>query len=485
MPPPTPADPDLHIPLCVGLVGTLIKTDLLYESFIVLCKRNPLMIGSTLVWLARGRAHLKAQIAERVSLDPALLPYHEPFLAFLREAKARGRKLILVTSSARKLVLPIAGYLDLFDEVLTGDGTTNLPPAARRQLLVERFGERGFDYAGHSPAELPVWAAAREALVVQGSPRLAVQAARRAKLGPAFPASAGRLRALARALRPHQWAKNLIIFIPTLTAHRLGDPALVLRDAWAFASFSLCASGVYILNDLMDLEADRRHVSKNRRPFAAGDLPLLAGLVLGPLLLGAGFLLAVHVSWLLAGVTALYLVLTTSYTLWVKRVVLLDVFFLAGLYTIRLIAGHAASGIPYSAWLLIFSMFIFLSLALVKRFVELRPAKPDEAGRVVGAGRGYRVDDLAVVTSLGTGSGYLAALVLALYGNSQEVVILYRHPTLLLLVCPLLLFWISRVWLLAHRGQMHDDPVVFALKDRVSYLVGLLALVVLWVATGR
>jgi len=289
--------------------------------------------------------------------------------------------------------------------------------------------------------------------------------------------------ALLRALRPHQWVKNLIVFVPLLTSHRLGETALLLNALWAFVAFSLCASGVYVLNDLMDLEADRSHATKRLRPLASGDLPLPAGLVLAPLLLAAGLGLAALLSLNFLGVLAVYFVLTTAYSCRLKQVALLDVFVLAAIYTLRLVAGHEATGVAYSTWLLMFSIFIFLSLALVKRFQEVQAWR--EASAANSAGRGYTANDRELIASLGIGSGCLAVLVLALYVNSQEVSKLYQHPMLLLLVCPLLLYWISRVWMIAHRGQMHEDPVVFALKDCVSYLVGALTLAVLWLATGR
>jgi len=484
--PPTPTAPrESQVPLVVDLDGTLIKTDLFWESFIRALKQNPLCIFAALFWWTRGRAFLKKKLAGRVTIKPATLPYNESFLKFLREQKNAGRKIILATASDFQIAMPVARHAGVFDEVLASDGETNLRSAAKLKLLTEKFGERGFDYAGNSSADLAVWGGAREAIVVNASPSLVKKASDRAKQGRAFEPDAGWSSALLRSLRPHQWVKNAIVFVPVIAAHKLNETSLLLRDGQAFLIFCLCASGVYLVNDLLDLDADRRHPAKKNRPFAAGDLPLQTGLILGPALLLAGLLLAVQLSWLFVGVVAVYLLLTTSYSWWVKRVALLDVFVLAGLYTIRLIAGHAATGIVYSSWLLMFSMFIFLSLALVKRYVELAGANEIESDKSAIAGRGYVAGDLEMVASLGTGSGYLAALVLALYVNSSQVTTLYAHPNLLLLICPLLLYWISRVWLLAHRGHMHDDPVVFALKDAGSYIVAALALFVLWLATGH
>jgi 4-hydroxybenzoate polyprenyltransferase/phosphoserine phosphatase len=471
------------VPLCVDLDGTLIKTDLLWESFVRLLRRNPLFLFVVPLWLFKGRANLKHQIATRADLDAASLPYHQIFLDFLRAEKQQGRTLILVTACDYRLAKGVAEHLGLFAEVMASDGQLNLRGTHKAAKLAERFGERGFDYAGNSSTDLPVWQQAREAIVVNAHPNLATRAGNCARVSRVFESSGSCLRPLLRVLRPHQWVKNLILFVPLLTSHKLEQFPLLFDGILAFIAFSLCASAVYVLNDLLDLDADRHHPTKKFRPFASGDLPLPIGLLLFPILMAvsAGISRALPPSF--AGVLAVYLVLTTSYSWRLKRVALLDVFFLAGLYTIRLVAGHEATGVVYSFWLLAFSMFIFLSLALVKRCVELSGVRQQKGSHV--RGRGYGPEDLELVATLGTVSGYLAVLVLALYVNSPEVRVLYRYPTALLLVCPLLLYWISRVWLLAHRGQMHDDPIVFALKDRVSYIVGALTLAVLWLGTGH
>ena len=378
---------------------------------------------------------------------------------------------------------PVADHFGLFDEVLASDGKTNLRSGNKLRVLTEKFGERKFDYAGNSSADFAVWRGAREAVVVNARPAVERKAAACAKVGKVFAPDVSLAAAFVRSLRPHQWVKNLIIFVPTVAGHQLNDAALLLRDVRAFVAFCLCASGVYLLNDLVDLDADRRHPSKKNRPFAAGDLPLQFGLIGAPVFLAAGVLVAAQLSWSVMAVTVLYVALTTLYSWRIKQIVLLDVFFLAGLYTLRLVAGSAATGIVNSWWLLMFSMAIFLSLALVKRFVELSDTTGIAAGQPAASARGYFAEHLKLVAWLGMGSGWLAALVLAIYvWQSEQVVVLYPHPRLLLLACPLLLFWISRVWRLARRGEMHDDPVVFALRDWASYLVGALTLLLMWLA---
>ncbi len=349
--------------------------------------------------------------------------------------------------------------------------------------LSERYGKKGFDYAGNSTVDLPVWQQSRHAIVVNANERLAQQARGLTEVSHVFNEPDSTARSVVKALRPHQWVKNLIIFVPLITSHQFSNPTLVGCAILALIAFSLCASGVYVLNDLLDLEADRQHATKRMRPFAAGKLPLPAGFLLVALALGLSAVAAACLSWKFVAVLGLYLVLTTSYSWRVKQLALLDVFFLAGLYTMRLIAGHIATGIEFSFWLLAFSMFMFLSLALVKRFTELHSLRLQNKSD--SKGRGYSTSDLEMVAMLGIASGFMAALVMALYVNSPEVRKLYDHPTGLLLFCPMLLYWISRVWLIAHRGRMHDDPIVFALKDPASYAVGALMMGVLWLATGH
>lgn len=483
MPPSPPAETPTTIPLCVDLDGTLLKTDLLWELLVRLLKKNPFALVSVLRWWTHGRAFLKRQLAARVAVDTATLPGNEKFIAWLRAGKMSGRKIILATASDLNMAQPVAAHFGLFDEVLASDGRTNLRSQNKLRALAEKFGERGFDYAGNSSADFAVWRGARQAVVVNARPAVLRRAARLATVTQVFAPDSSLAGAFVRALRPHQWVKNLIIFVPALAGHKLAEPALLLHDVRAFAAFCLCASGVYLLNDLADLDSDRRHTSKNRRPFAAGDLPLQCGLFGAPLFLAAGILLAAQLSWSFAAVTILYVALTTLYSWRVKRIVLLDVFFLAGLYTLRLAAGSVATGIVISRWLLMFSMAIFLSLALMKRYVELTGANGAETAKPAVTRRGYLARHLKPVAWLGLGSGWFAALVLAIYvWQSRQVVVLYQHPRLLLLACPLLLFWITRVWRLARRGEMHDDPVAFALRDWVSYLVGALALLVMWLA---
>lgn len=458
-----------QVPVCVDLDGTLIRSDLLVESFFAMLKARPLSVFLLPLWLLRGRAHLKEQIARRAELDVSVLPYDLRVLEWVQKQREEGRSLWLCTASHRSYAERVAGHLGLFERVLATETGRNLSGRAKRERLCEELGEGGFDYVGNAPVDLHIWSHARRAIVVDESGRLADQAARLTEVEQVFTVARPSLRIYARALRLHQWLKNVLLFVPLVAAHQLGDGSQVGAAMVAFLAFGFCASSVYLLNDLLDLPADRHHPRKCHRPLASGALPLLHGALLVPVLLVAGLLLASLLPPTFFAVLLAYLIMTLGYSLYLKRVVMLDVVVLAGLYTIRILAGAAAIGGGYSSWLLAFSMFLFLSLALVKRYAELREML--RRGREEAKGRGYQVRDLALLQSLGAASGYLAVLVLALYIDSAASHALYRRPEVIWLLCPLMLFWVSRMWLKTHRDEMHDDPVVFALEDRVSLCV--------------
>lgn len=462
-------------PLCVDLDGTLIHSDLLIESALALVAANPLMVFAMLAWLARGKAHLKQEIARRVNLSAASLPYNEPLLAWLRELKGT-RPLILCTASDIALARRVADHLQLFDEVIASNGTLNLSGSRKAATLVQRFGEKGFDYAGNASVDLKVWKHSHHAIVTGYRQGLSSAAAAHASVEREFIVKCGGIRTWAKALRIHQWAKNILVFLPLLASHRLLETSATLDSLLAFLCFGLCASSVYVTNDLLDLESDRKHHRKRHRPFASGALPLHAGLIATVVLLVVSFVLSWFVSPTFSLVLAGYYLLTTAYSLRLKRIMMLDVVALAMLYTTRIIAGSAAIHSKASFWILAFSMFMFLSLAMVKRYVELLTLQ--HSGQVKTSGRGYDVDDIPLIQSLGGSSGYLAVLVLALYIDSTTSEAMYHHPHRLWLLCPLLLYWISRTWAVAHRGAMHDDPVVFAMKDNASRLLMLAATVV-------
>lgn len=469
-------------PLVIDLDGTLLNSDLLLESSLVFVKLRPLQALAPLRWLASGKANLKSRLAQWAPLDVSVLPYNPAVIELAQQAKASGRPVVLATASHHSYAEQIAEHLGLFDRVLASSSTLNLSSHRKRDLLVAEYGEQGFDYVGNSRDDLPVWQSARRAYVVNAPDKITNLASRHGNVESVISDSFPLLRSWLKALRLHQWMKNALIFVPLLAGHKLLEPGLLLSGLIAFICFGLCASSVYVLNDLLDLEDDRHHRSKRLRPFASGQLSIGAGLLAFPALLLAGLTLAAW--WLPLGfLVALlaYYVVTLSYSFALKRYMAVDVIALASLYTMRIIAGSFAFASIPTFWMLAFSMFIFLSLALVKRYAELKEAR--DKGRVQKArGRGYYPGDLEMLASLGASSGYLSVMVLALYIQDQATTIMYRHPQIIWLACPLLLFWITRVWMLTHRGHMHDDPVVFAIKDRVSLFVGALFACVFWLA---
>lgn len=459
----------------VDLDNSLIRSDLLYESFFAGLARQPLAVMAALMTLREGRAALKAALARLATLDPSILPYDETVLRAIHDARRQGQRTALVSAADQRLVEAVAAHLGCFDEAHGSDGVRNLKGENKAAFLVERFGERNFDYVGDAPVDLAIWSRARRVITVGIAPKLK----RRVELVSPdalhiAPRTVGlrRWTAYVEALRPHQWLKNVLVFLPVLAAHAASGEAWAAAVA-AFLAFSLTASSVYILNDLLDLAADRAHPRKRTRPFASGRVPIADGMVMAACLLA----LAVAVAALAApiaflGILALYYVVTFAYSFVLKRRLVIDICTLAGLYTIRVVAGAAAADLPLSPWMLAFSGFLFLSLAAMKRQAELVDALRNRKERAVG--RAYEVDDLPVVAMMAIASGYIAVLVLALYLNSPAVEVLYSSPPLLWGICPVLLFWVSRLSIYAHRGAMHDDPLVFAMRDRISIACGVL-----------
>jgi 4-hydroxybenzoate polyprenyltransferase/phosphoglycolate phosphatase-like HAD superfamily hydrolase len=472
-------------PLAVDLDGTLIRTDLLHEALVRLMTRAPWLLPMALLKLMRGRSVLKAWLAERVEIDAAGLPYHPQLLDWLRSQHAAGRTLVLATASPRRYAEAVAAHLGLFSQVMASDAAHNLKGGNKAAALTAAFGEKGFHYAGDSRADLAVWQRAGGAVVVAPSEARVREAAAVAPVVERFVTPVRRLNVWRRSLRMHQWAKNLLVFVPLLAAQRLLVVEALLQALVAFVALSLAASATYMFNDVADLDADRQHPRKRARPFASGDVSPLVGVAGAQLLLLGSVALSLALLpqlffWLLAG----YCVVTLAYSLGLKRAPVLDVMLLALLYGWRILAGGAAAGIEVSTWLLGFSFVTFLSLALLKRYAELLPlAGQREASITTVAGRGYRAGDAPLVLALGGAMAAASVVVLAVYLSSPAVSGVYRNARVLWLTCPLFTFWMFRAWFVAHRGGMHDDPVAFALKDRVSWgvLLGLAA--VAWSAS--
>ena len=456
------------LPICVDLDGTLLKIDSLQEAASAAALKDFRVLFHVPIWLARGKAHLKQELAKRWTFDPVHLPYNDKLIAYLREMHAQGRRIVLVTAADRAVAEPIAQHLGLFDEVIASNGTDNLRGAKKATVLCERFGERGFIYAGNDHTDHAVWAAAAGAIVVNASASVRRTAEARHTITahiddrPMSP-----LKAMIKAMRPYQWVKNLLVFVPVFASGDVTNVDSWVASLFAFGAFCACASAIYLLNDMSDLAADRMHPRNKKRPFASGALSLAAGMATSPFLIALGLFLAWQSGALLAVIG--YCLLSISYNLKLKEMPLIDVFVLAALYTVRLFGGGEASGHPVSLWLLGFSSFLFLSLALVKRASELYRLRLEN--REAAARRGYATADLEMVQMMGCAASFASVVVLSLYIQSDAALQSYPRSELLWGVIPLMLFWQCRLWLSTARGYMHDDPIVYAARDWVSWLV--------------
>ncbi len=488
-------DSALKLPLCVDLDGTLVKSDTLVDSVLALARQNPRALLSIPGWLAKGKASFKSRVAHAVHLDVACLPYNRPLLDFLKLQHAAGRPLFLATAADRSLADRVATHLGIFSQTFASDGAHNLAGQNKLEAFRRHFGP-DFSYIGNASPDLPILTACHEPMVANPSASL-MAGLHAAHVVPAhiFRDQTRPLSAWLRAIRLHQWAKNTLIFLPFLLAHAWKRPAALgtfLGAAIAFLSFGLCASATYIVNDLLDIEADRRHPTKRRRPFASGSLSAFTGVAVVALFLTASLVLALllpHVvaragaalrfPWSFIIWLAVYAVSTTAYSLALKRIVLVDVIVLSGLYTVRIIAGSAATGIEVSTWLAGFSVFFFLSLAFVKRFAELESLR--QRDKNPSNGRGYLIADIEQLRAFGTSAGYASVVVLTLYIFNLDTR-LYHHPSRLWLLLPALLLWVSQLWLLASRGQLNEDPVVYAITDKRSLLLGIVVLIIVLAA---
>lgn len=465
--------------IIVDLDGTLTPTDTMVESVIKIVKRSPLSLLRLPFWLLKGRVAFKAAVATHSDIAVQHLPYREPLLAYLRREKEAGRRIILATAAHKSIAHSVSTYLGLFDEVVATDEGHNLKGKAKLAAIQERVGEE-FVYAGDSQVDIPIWKAAQGAILVGVSQRVAQSVRRDIPIEREFPREEISLTVWLRALRIHQWLKNLLLFVPLLTAFSFMDVGKLTTMGVAFLAFSFAASATYIVNDLWDLENDRAHPRKRLRPFASAVIPIWQGLVVAGAALALGLFLASIVSLDFFLMLLLYLVLTTAYSLVLKEHVLVDVLMLSLLYTLRIFAGSVAVGITASSWLLAFSVFLFLSLALVKRCSEL--VSLEQMKRETTQGRDYRVTDLVVLWPLGVGAALSAVVVFGLFISAPETQVRYATPHLLWLVAIGLIYWLARLWVKTSRGEMHDDPVIYALKDRGSRLTVLAMIATMLIA---
>lgn len=471
------------LPLCIDCDGTLVQTDLLYESLLLLMKKSLASCFAAPFWLLKGKAYFKQQVAKYVSIDASTLPYNQRVVGLVRAARDQGRTTVLATAAPEKFANAVSEHLGLFDRVVSTNDQMNLAGLAKAACLEHLFGNKGFVYAGNGRADLPVWARSGGAIIVSSSSSLLKSAA---TVSPVLEVIAGPKsspRLWLRAIRVHQWLKNLLIFVALFAAHKFGDIRALQAAVLAFFAFSFCSSAVYVINDLLDLPSDRTHKRKKNRPFASGAIPIPQGVLSAAVLLVLALIICAFLTPAFAGALLGYFVLTSLYSFWLKGQVIVDVMLLASLYTSRILAGAAATEIIPSFWLLAFSMFIFLSLALIKRYSEIQALHQEK--KIQTAGRGYTVSDEPVLLSLGTAAGYGAVLILALYINSPDTEGLYPNRWALWFILPPILYWISRAWLKAHRNEMHDDPVVFAVTDKQSWAIICCLVGVLWFATFR
>lgn len=473
-------------PFIVDLDETLCRTDTLHEALLRLLVRQPLALARLWGPLLAGKAAFKAHVATHSIVSADSLPLDQDVLDLIGKARDNGQPVLLVSASDQRQVSAIADHLGLFDEAI-GTGAEdangqNLSGQRKADFLIERYGAGQFDYVGDCSVDIPVWQAARTAYAVAPSAGLTDRA--RAKdviLTPVGSAAGPAWKPYVKALRPHQWVKNVLVFLPMLAAQQLD---MVFLAMMAFVLFCMTASSVYIFNDLVDLPSDRVHPRKRARPFAAGHISVRDGIVMGAGLIGLSLLLALIVMPpVFLAVLAFYFAVTVAYSFSLKKKLIVDVITLAGLYTLRIIAGGAATAIMPSPWLLAFSVFLFYSLATIKRQAELID---QAASQKNGApGRGYLPGDVSVMQMIAISSGQAAVLVFALYLYSPTVVELYAAPEVLWLICPVLLYWLSRIAILTHRGFMHDDPIVFAAKDKMSLLtVAVVGIIVFFAERG-
>ncbi len=464
----------------VDLDGSLLKSDLLFESLASCLAQNPFLIFLLPIWLIRGRSALKKELSQRAQLNIATLPYNDDVTAFLHDLKRQGRSLVLATAAHVDLAQEVARHFGIFDRVIASDGENNNKGKLKLKKILAMCPDGKFSYIGDSAADLPICAEAEEFVLV--APSLSVQ--RRAMNYPGYQHTIQSrdnvYRSLLKALRPHQWLKNLLVFVPLFTAQQWGNIEAIGHACLAFLAFSLCASGVYMLNDVLDLAMDRKHPRKRHRPFASGSLSLHIGFLFAGLLPLVGLAIGLVLPYMFFLVLGAYYITTVVYSLWAKKQMMLDVIFLAGLYTIRIIAGAVSISIVLSFWLLAFSVFLFLSLALVKRCTELNNLPIEDGDYAYG--RGYKRVDREYLHSMGTASGYLAVLVLALFINSKDIIGRYTYPEALWFLCPVLLYWIGRLWLMVGRGKFHDDPIIFALLDRPSQIAFGIVLALIYIA---
>ena len=470
---------DNNIPLVVDLDGTLLKTDILYEGITLLLKKNPFYFLLCIFWLLKGKVNLKKNVFKSIDIRVELLPQNKELIDFLKEEYAIGRQLVLASASLKSVIYDISREIPIFD-CIYGTEEINLKGKNKLKVLIENFGEYNFDYIGNSVADLEIFEKSRYSYLVNPSKSLEEKTRKISNLKHTWKSEKVKLNDYLNAIRVYQWLKNFLIFIPLITSHSFTSTNLIFIATCGFFAFSFVASSGYIINDLLDLNSDRIHPSKKFRSFASGKLSILTGLILVLTFLSLGLLIAMQLNSLFSVILLVYFILSISYSFYFKKKVLYDVFILALLYSIRVIAGGLVTNITISFWLIAFSTFLFLSLAFVKRYSELLKVKDEND--LVKRGRQYKKVDLNILQIMGIVCGFISVVVFTLYLDSDEVRQLYTKPNILWLISFCLLFWISRIWIITNRGKMSDDPIVFALKDISSYSIFFIIGLILWIS---
>lgn len=477
------AKPNSKLPLFVDLDGTLLKTDCLLESILAMLRSNPLTLFAMVGWLIHGRAFFKQKLAESAALDIEPLPVNPDFLAFLQQENKAKRELVLISAADQRVVDRVAKHYPLFSQAIGSDGETNLKANSKLARIKEIKPNQPFAYAGNAQADIVIWQAAEEIMVVNAEAAITRKAYALVANNSAiteFDKPSPLSARFFKAIRPHQWLKNSLVFLPLILSHQLDQFHLFWLSLMGFVSFSVCASSVYLLNDMLDINHDRHHPSKSRRPFAAGTLSLRLGFVGSPVMFLASLLLASFINAQFLLVLIGYWITTCLYSFYLKRLYIVDTVVLSLLYTSRIVAGSAAIGITTTSWLLAFSGFLFLGLALLKRTTELRNLVTDL--KTLAKGRSYGTEQLNAVAILGVMASVAAIIVFAVYINAPATVDLYRSPATLWAICPLLLVMHIRVWLKAYSGDLDEDPVRFASHDRPSQIMLVLCGIILWLA---
>lgn len=468
--------------LFVDLDGTLIKGDSLWESVAILCKKKPMTFLTLPAKLSQGRAAFKETVSQHTDLPVEALLYREGVIDFIRQKKSEGLQVVLATAAHEKIARSVVEHLDIFDDFIATSADKNLKGENKLRAMQDYAQDKPFDYMGDHTVDIPIWEASRNAYLVEPNDEIAAKAQSRENWHIVEERQKMTPKVILKAMRVHQWAKNTLLFAPLILAHFGGDVSNTLSVLIGFFAFSLCASATYLWNDLLDLHNDRKHETKSKRPLASGALPIPEGIKLSVLLTGLSVLLPIlFLPWMFLLLMLGYVVLTVSYSFYFKRKLMIDVLMLAGLFTYRLIIGGVAAGVVVSPWLMAFSIFLFLSLAFAKRYSELRNAGEMATTKI--AGRGYYPQDMDMVRSFGASAGYISVLVFALYMNSSVVLDLYPQPEMLWMICPCLIYWLSRLWFLANRGEMNEDPVLFSIRDKNSIGVGVLVFVLVLAAS--